>query len=74
MKFYCIASFDVERYANEERDDEPIGIFTIEKDSIWEMRDNPSDYEVMLDNCKDGDWLGLSKADFKRLFKRVEEK
>jgi len=74
MKFICIESFEIDKYEDEERDDEPIGTMLIEKGSLWEMRDNSGDYDVMLDDCEDARWIGLSKEDFKEAFIRAEEK
>ncbi|WP_348922051.1 hypothetical protein [Enterococcus rotai] len=74
MKFKCVESFEIDKYEDEDRDDEPIGTMTVEKNSLWEMRDNPGDYDVMLDDCADARWIGLSKEGFKDAFIRVEEK
>ncbi|MBL1228162.1 hypothetical protein IW492_02810 [Enterococcus sp. BWB1-3] len=68
MKYKCVIPFFVDRYESEERDDEPTEQMEIEKDSIWERRDNPSDYDVMLDNVEDGDWLGIPAERFKDCF------
>lgn len=73
MKYKCIESFEIDKYENEERDYEPIGTMIVEKGSLWEMRDNPGDYDVMLDDCGDDRWIGLSKEGFKEAFIRVEE-
>lgn len=72
MIYRCVKSFDVDKFETEECSGEPIGISTIEKCSLWEMRDNSGDYEVMLDNCDDAEWLGISKELLKSNFERVE--
>ena len=74
MKFICIESFEIDKYEDEERDDEPIGTMLVEKGSLWEIRDNSGDYDVMLDDCEDARWIGLSKEGFREAFIRVEEK
>lgn len=71
MKYKCLRSFDVDKYEDEERDDEPIGVVEVKAGSIWERRRISSDYEVMLDECESGDWLGLGEQEFKKLFEPV---
>lgn len=70
MKYICIIPFMVDRYDSEERDDEPTEQMEIEKGSIWERRDNPGDYDVMLDNIDNGDWLGIPIEQLKECFER----
>lgn len=71
MIYKCIKSFDVDLYETEEYDAEPTGTSTIEKGSIWERRENPGDYDIMLDDCDDGSWLGISQEHFKEFFVRI---
>lgn len=68
MIYECIKPFEVDRYEDEERDDDPIGVLTIEKGSLWERRRNSSDYEVMLDNIESGEWLGMGFDTLKSAF------
>jgi hypothetical protein len=68
MIYECIKPFEVDRYEDEERDYDPIGVLTIEKGSLWERRRNSSDYEVMLDNIESGEWLGMGFDTLKSAF------
>ena len=73
MKFKCAKSFKAYKYEDEERDDEPIGTMLIEKGSLWEMREYSWDYDVLLDDCNDARWIGLSKEFLRKMFIRAEE-
>lgn len=68
MKYKCVKAFWTVKYDSEEFNSKPIGRMAINKDSVWIRRDCSGDFEIMLDNENEAEWLGMSQSELKDYF------
>ena len=65
MEYRCIETHVVEM--TDDEGEHHFGTMEILENSVWELSEKSSDYEILLEN-DDGEWLGMRKKDLRTKF------